>query len=128
MGRMAPSLGFTGCLTLLSFLVGSRAGLVIEGPGGLQLLLLPPPLTRGQRVAVMTFLKLHLQAGQVLLDPIEVHAQLLPLDLGLLGGHILYGERNRVEANPWVPTGWEEDRDPYVPALGCPASFCLSAG
>lgn len=90
MGRMALSLGFTGCLTPPSFLVGSHAGLVIEGPGGLQLLLPPPPLTRGQRVAVMTFLQLHLQAGQVLLDPIEVHTQLLPLDSGLLGGHILY--------------------------------------
>jgi hypothetical protein len=37
----------------------------------------------------MALLQLHLQAGQVLLDPVEVHAQLLPLASGLLGGHIL---------------------------------------
>lgn len=45
----------------------------------------------------MVLLQLHLQAGQVLLDPIEIHAQLLPLDSALLGGHAL---RQRETGSP----------------------------
>lgn len=77
-------------LTLFALLVGGLTGLGVEQAHPLQLLLLLLPRARSDGVAVVTFLKLHLQAGQVLLDPVKVHPQLLPLDSALLGGHALH--------------------------------------
>lgn len=78
------------CLTLFALLVGGLTGLGVEQAHPLQLLLLLLPRARSDGVAVVTLLKLHLQAGQVLLDPVKIHPQLLPLDSALLGGHALH--------------------------------------
>lgn len=72
---------------LFALVVSGLAGPGVEQARAPQLLLPPPPGAGRRRVQVVAPLQLHLQLGQVLLDPVELHAQLLPLHSALLGGH-----------------------------------------
>lgn len=115
-----------GRLTLLALLAGGLAGPAVAQAHAPQLLLLPPPLACCDRVAVVALLELHLQAGQVLLDPVKVHPQLLPLDSALLGGHALHQREKLGHGDAGAQPGGKQDR--YAPALEVPASVSLFAG